>query len=431
MKEALDYGTMADPDGPVGSPSWRREVEGPYRRMEKNPGRLELLRLAICAFTIVPLRLLLIIVLVFLYCTMASLWLLVTPNRPWAHTVSIFFLRKATRLLLLVMGYWHVRVEGRENIDSSSEPRVFVANHISYIEILFFLAELGPSFVMKRTCLQVPIIGRIATRILDSVSVDNKGGKEGGSGSEAIAKRLDLMFGQETLADWRAGAISDWEDRDVARRDRADHWARGWRGNPLLLFPEGTTSNGSCLLRFKTGVFAGGMPVYPITVQYRYRRFSPAFESILFPVHLFRTLAEPAHHLIVEFLPSYCPTPEQRVDRKAYAKAVQKVFCEALALPPVESGYAEKTKFHMYLRQHYQEHPWGFAAFILPAPDRHDGVTKVARDDTDVGARGSGEANGASRACSPSGGTPDATDSGELTTNQDLRDDIDGPSSRP
>lgn len=57
-----------------------------------------------------------------------------------------------------------------------------------------------------------------------------------------------------------------------------ENWARGWKGNPLLLFPEGTTSNGSCLLRFKTGVFAAGVPVHPVTVKFEVGRFSPAFE---------------------------------------------------------------------------------------------------------------------------------------------------------
>lgn len=198
------------------------------------------------------------------------------------------------------------------------------------------------------------------------MAVDNKGGKEGGSGSQAIAARLVRMFGENALT---TGAV---EGADVGpKAAAAARWARGWRGNPLLLFPEGTTSNGSCLLRFKTGVFAGGVPVYPVTVQYDFRRFSPAFESIYFPVHAFRTLAEPSNHLRVKFLPPYVPTPEQRADRTLYANAVQRIFCEAMDLPAVEAGYAEKTTYHVYLRKQFQAHPWGAAAVVLPAPDRH------------------------------------------------------------
>lgn len=146
----------------------------------------------------------------------------------------------------------------------------------------------------KYRCLRVPLIGSIAARIVDCVPVDNKGGKAGGSGSEAIAARLLRMFGKEAL---EKGAVAPRQQEGgepaeeggpsnangtAATRPKLptaeENWARGWRGNPLLLFPEGTTSNGSCLLRFKTGVFASGVPVYPVTVKFDVRRFSPAFE---------------------------------------------------------------------------------------------------------------------------------------------------------
>ncbi|CBJ31349.1 conserved unknown protein [Ectocarpus siliculosus] len=196
------------------------------------------------------------------------------------------------------------------------------------------------------------------------------------------------MFGEEALANGGIFATAASQQQEPAPEGEAlssnadgaakskptvaeGNWARGWRGNPLLLFPEGTTSNGSCLLRFKTGVFAGGVPVHPVTVKYEARRFSPAFESIYFPVHAFRSLAEPAHHVTVEYLPRFVPTPEQRADRTLYAKAVQRVFCEAMDLPAVEAGYAEKTLYHTYLRKQFQGHPWGRLALLLPAPDRH------------------------------------------------------------
>lgn len=396
-----------DPHDVEGSRRWRHDVEGPYRRLDPNPGRLELTRLALCALTLVPLRVLLIALLVSSYYVMSGCWLALTPDRPWAHSVSIYALRMASRLLLLIMGFWHVQVSGRENMGRSDEPRVFVSNHVSYVEIMFFAAVMGPSFVMKRTCLQVPFVGDIATRVLDSLSVDNTGGKEGGSGSYAIAARLQVMFGATALANWQGnvtqcsaaeGKGDNMHGKSALHKElygtKAEAWARGWRGNPLLVFPEGTTSNGSCLLRFKTGVFSGGMPVYPVAVQYDYRRFSPAFESILTSVHIFRMLAEPANHLRVKFLPRYCPTPEQRVNRAAYAKAVQGILCDAMDLPPAASGYGEKTKYHKYLRRRFQEHPWGNAAFLLPAPDRHDGVTRVTWGDENVFASVPDRANG-------------------------------------
>jgi lysophosphatidylcholine acyltransferase / lyso-PAF acetyltransferase len=37
---------------------------------------------------------------------------------------------------------------------------------------------------------------------------------------------------------------------------------------PILLFPEGTTTNGRYMLRFRTGGFIAGVPVQPIILKY-------------------------------------------------------------------------------------------------------------------------------------------------------------------
>lgn len=37
---------------------------------------------------------------------------------------------------------------------------------------------------------------------------------------------------------------------------------------PVLLFPEGTTTNGRYLLPFKTGAFLAGLPVKPVVMRY-------------------------------------------------------------------------------------------------------------------------------------------------------------------
>lgn len=136
----------------VGSERWKREVEGPFRRLDPNPDTLELARLALCAVTIVPVRVVLIAMFVPTYYVLARIFLALAPDRPWAQAVNIYCVRMACWLLLRLMGFWKIDVTGlKENAGRKEEPRVFVSNHISYVEILYFLAELGPSFVMKRT----------------------------------------------------------------------------------------------------------------------------------------------------------------------------------------------------------------------------------------------------------------------------------------
>lgn len=127
-------------------------MEGPYRRLDPNPSKLDLVRLALCTVTIVPIRIILIAIAVPGYYILARCFLAIAPERPWTHAVNIYFVRMASWLLLRLMGFWRVEVKGlTENAGQRGDPRVFVANHISYVEIIYLLAELGPSFVMKRT----------------------------------------------------------------------------------------------------------------------------------------------------------------------------------------------------------------------------------------------------------------------------------------
>lgn len=136
----------------VGSESWKAQVEGPFRRLDPNPDAMEMARLALCAVTIVPLRVVLIGLFLPSYYIFALCFMTLAPDTMWAQAFSIFCIRMASRFLLLLLGYWKVDVKGlEENAGCKDEPRVFVSNHVGYVEILHFLYALGPSFVMKRT----------------------------------------------------------------------------------------------------------------------------------------------------------------------------------------------------------------------------------------------------------------------------------------
>merc|ERR1719399_1901035 len=51
-----------------------------------------------------------------------------------------------------------------------------------------------------------------------------------------------------------------------AIQDHVESWKPGDR--PLLIFPEGTTSNGTGLTDFRKGAFVPGVPVRPILLSY-------------------------------------------------------------------------------------------------------------------------------------------------------------------
>jgi 1-acyl-sn-glycerol-3-phosphate acyltransferase len=95
---------------------------------------------------------------------------------------------------------------------------------------------------------------------------------------------------------------------------------------PLLVYPEGTVTNGQSLLRFKLGVFAANAPVQPITISYS----SPDCDvSWTFGCTnwLWRVLAQPYFDVRVEFLP--IEHPEGR-SAEAFAEAVRTKMARAL-----------------------------------------------------------------------------------------------------
>ena len=49
----------------------------------------------------------------------------------------------------------------------------------------------------------------------------------------------------------------------------------------LLIFPEGTTTNGKQILQLRTGAFVAGLPVRPVLLRYRWSNRNPAFTGSL------------------------------------------------------------------------------------------------------------------------------------------------------
>jgi fatty-acyl-CoA synthase len=85
----------------------------------------------------------------------AWLYVLISPSRKSAASVTT----AALRAYLKVAG-WRVRVEGREHW-REDEPRMLVANHTSYADIVVLMAALGTDyhFVAKAEVMSMPFFG--------------------------------------------------------------------------------------------------------------------------------------------------------------------------------------------------------------------------------------------------------------------------------
>ncbi|KAK1868812.1 hypothetical protein I4F81_011295 [Pyropia yezoensis] len=122
----------------------------------------------------------------------------------------------------------------------------------------------------------------------------------------------------------------------------------GGAGHPLAIFPEGTTTNGRFLLRFRTGAFVAGLPVSPVVLSYGSPGgWSPTYESISAVAFVAGLLARPAHRVTVRQLPLYVPSAAERADARLYADNVRAVMAAAGEVGVSDSDFTDKLEYHV------------------------------------------------------------------------------------
>ncbi|XP_031251991.1 lysophospholipid acyltransferase LPEAT1-like [Pistacia vera] len=117
----------------------------------------------------------------------------------------------------------------------------------------------------------------------------------------------------------------------------------------MMLFPEGTTTNGDFLLPFKTGAFLARVPVLPVILRYPYQRFSLAWDSISGARHVLFLLCQFVNHIEVTRLPVYYPSQQEKDDPKLYAENVRRLMAGEGNLIMSDIGLAEKRIYHAAL----------------------------------------------------------------------------------
>lgn len=243
-----------------------------------------------------------LIVMVFLTYT-PIYWFLLKVNQPLGFRFGRFYLsswRNCIGHKLIIRGEL-----------STAKPTLFVSNHSSYIDILVLGTFVPARFVAKKEVAKWPIMGWLAT---------NQG---------------------TIYIDRNRNAIADGADKLSEYLDRNES---------LILFPEGTTSDGCRILPFGSSFFDVAMKkniqVQPITITYagwdglpmpRFMRkfcgwFSPDVEML---PHLWAIAQWGTVQVVVEL---HSPmSPQNFASRKNLAQAsfeaVQRGLVNAFAQP--------------------------------------------------------------------------------------------------
>ena len=233
------------------------------------------------------------------------------------------------RIALLSMGYVYIDTQGKMEY-----APIVVANHVGFVEPLYLTSRYMASPIGAAETLAIPIVSKLASA-MQAIPVWRR---------DTISKKTVIQSIQQRL-DYNA----------QHQHDRYHFTNPSTQWSPVLIFPEGTTTNGSALITFKPGAFLSHQAVQPIAVQFRHRsRIQPSWVSCgPSPLLcLIRLLCEPFNHMKVIFLPVTKPLNDKEINEPIlYATRVRSLIARSLQIPSTEHSYddallAERAWLH-------------------------------------------------------------------------------------
>ncbi|WP_128290329.1 lysophospholipid acyltransferase family protein [Afifella aestuarii] len=220
----------------------------------------------------------------------------------WAKIVPLYWHRFVLRLFDI-----HLFVHGKI---AGERPLLLLANHISWLDIPVLSAIAPVSFIAKKEVADWPLFGLFA-KLQRSVFIDRERRHQTGKAADEIAGRL------------------------VA-------------GDVMVLFPEGTSSDGNKVLAFRSAIvgaaqrsFSDGRPVtlQPVAIAYtrmlgmpfgrQHRPWVAWYGDMDLLPHLSRLMSQGAVDVHVAFLPPVTITRDG--DRKRVTRAAGALVKEVVA----------------------------------------------------------------------------------------------------
>ena len=215
----------------------------------------------------------------------------------WRAAVARHWSEGLCRILNL-----RIRVRG----DIGSEPTLFVANHVSWLDIPCLNATLAADFVAKDEVARWPLIGAMARR------------------AGTMFLRRGDRFATEAVRDQMTWLLK--------------------RGRSVVLFPEGTTTDGRTVRRFHSRLYQAALrthaQVQAVAVSYPHpagvHPAAPFIGDDNLPRHLWALLAEPGIDVTLTFCPALTVAggPRRIVAEYTRAQIVGALGLEAPSVQP-------------------------------------------------------------------------------------------------
>ncbi|XP_051757202.1 lysophospholipid acyltransferase LPCAT4 [Ctenopharyngodon idella] len=219
--------------------------------------------------------------------------------RRWLFHHIILFLSRA---VFFSVGFLWIKVKGRQ-AGLKEAPVLAVAPHSGFLDMLVLCATGLPIVVSRSENYKLPVVGAL------------------------------LEFNQSVLV-----SRKDPESRKKCVSQIRERVTSDGRWPQMLMFPEGTTTNGQALIKFKPGAFLAGVPVQPVLLHYPSDPDTVrwTWKGLSWLGALWHTTSQIYTSVTVEFLPVYTPSQQEKEDPDLYAENVQKLMAKALGVPATD-----------------------------------------------------------------------------------------------
>uniref|UniRef100_A0A7N0SZ87 EF-hand domain-containing protein n=1 Tax=Kalanchoe fedtschenkoi TaxID=63787 RepID=A0A7N0SZ87_KALFE len=205
------------------------------------------------------------------------------PMPKWRSRVMLIT-RFCSRFILFSFGYHWIKRKGRP------APRevapILVSNHVSYIDPIFYFYELFPTIVASESHDSMPFVG-------------------------TIIRAMQVIYVNRFSPSSRKHAVNE-----IKRKGGCDRFPR------VLLFPEGTTTNGRAIISFQLGAFIPGYPIQPVVVRYPHVHFDQSWGLISLGKLMFRMFTQFHNFMEVEYLPVVYPQENHKEHAIRFAEKV-------------------------------------------------------------------------------------------------------------
>ncbi|KAG1930126.1 lysophosphatidylcholine acyltransferase 1 isoform X2 [Pimephales promelas] len=292
----------------------KRELPPPFRNPFVHDLRftpVQKLQIGLMTVTVFPIRLFIaafMMLLAWPFAFIASVGRSETTVEPqclWRKVVDVV-LKTIMRVMWFAGGFHWISVKGRRALPTEA-PILTLGPHSSYFDAIPVTMTMA-SIVMKAESKDIPVWG-------------------------TLIKFIRPVFVSRSDQDSRRKTVEE-----IKRRAHS-----GGEWPQIMIFPEGTCTNRSCLITFKPGAFIPAVPVQPVVIRYPNKLDTitwtwqgPGAFKILW-----LTLCQFHNEFQIEYLPIYSPSEEEKNNPALFAHNVRSLMAKALQVPVTDYSFED------------------------------------------------------------------------------------------